>query len=156
VAGAGVAVATLAVMAGCSTGTPAPDRAASRGGRGRHHGGAPAGRRHPASGAIGPAGGRPDRVCGSYPGSLFLARLDPTTLQPLAGPRVKLEVNLVGWSVSPDRSLAVIGDGNGNGLVPGGSSWGPWRSLGTVQIGIGASTDASAWLGPAAGGGRVR
>jgi hypothetical protein len=143
---AGVAVATLVVMAGCSTGAPAPDRPAS----GRDAGGttaaplpaavtlppAPSGR--PAAGLVGSVG--------SDPTSSFLARLDPTTLRPLAGPRVKLEVNMVGWSVSPDRSLAVIGDGNGNGLVQV-VDLGAMRSLGTVEVGAGATLVASAWLG---------
>jgi hypothetical protein len=53
---------------------------------------------------------------------------------------------MVGWSVSPDRSLAVIGDGNGNGLVQV-VDLGAMRSLGTVQVGIGATAEASAWLG---------
>jgi hypothetical protein len=53
---------------------------------------------------------------------------------------------MVGWSVSPDRSLAVIGDGNGNGLVQV-VDLGAMRSLGTVQVDIGASAEASAWLG---------
>jgi hypothetical protein len=84
---------------------------------------------------------------GSDQGPISLARLDPTTLEPLAGPRAKLEVNMVGWSVSPDRSLAVIGDGNGNGLVQV-IDLGAMRSLGAVEVGAGATTDASAWLGP--------
>ena len=77
---------------------------------------------------------------------MFLARLDPITLRPLPGRRVPLEVNLVGWSVSPDRSLAVVGDGNGNGLVQL-VDLGAMRSLGTVQVDIGATAEASAWLG---------
>jgi hypothetical protein len=54
---------------------------------------------------------------------------------------------MVGWSVSPDRSLAVIGDGNGNGLVQV-VDLGAMRSLGTVEVGPGATLVASAWLGP--------
>ena len=110
---AGVAVATLALMAGCSTGTPPP-----AGGGGSATTAAPL----PAAVTLPPApSGRPAAglvgAVGTEPGSISLARLDPTTLRPMAGPRVKLDVNMVGWSVSPDRSLAVIGDGNGNGLV---------------------------------------
>ena len=144
---AGVAVATLAVMAGCSTGTPAPDRAAPEGA-----GSATTAAPLPAAVTLPPApSGRPAAgligSVGSDPGSSVLARLDPATLQPLAGPRVKLEVNTVGWSVSPDRSLAVIGDGNGNGLVQV-VDLGAMRSLGTVEVGAGSVTEASAWLGP--------
>ena len=143
---AGVAVATLVVMAGCSTGTPAPDRAAPEGG-----GSATTAAPLPAAVTLPPApSGRSANglvgTVGSEPGSSVLARLDPATLQPLAGPRVKLEVNTVGWSVSPDRSLAVIGDGNGNGLVQV-VDLGAMRSLGTVEVGSGSVTLASAWLG---------
>lgn len=140
---AGVTVATLAVMAGCSTGTPPP-----AGGGGSATTAAPL----PAAVTLPPApSGRPAAglvgAVGTEPGSISLARLDPTTLRPRAGRRVKLDVNMVGWSVSPDRSMAVIGDGNGNGLVQV-VDLGAMRSLGTVQVGAGATTDASAWLGP--------
>jgi hypothetical protein len=139
---AGVAVATLAVMAGCSTGAPAPGRDGSSATTAAPLPAAvtlpPAPSGRPAAGLVG--------AVGSDPGSIFLAHLDPTTLRPLPGPRVRLEVNMVGWSVSPDRSLAVIGDGNGNGLVQV-VDLGAMRSLGTVQVGIGATTEASAWLG---------
>ena len=140
---AGVAVATLAVMAGCSTGTPAP---AGGGGSATTAAPLPAAVTLPPAPSGRPAAGLVGSV-GSGPGSTFLARLDPTTLRPLAGPRVKLEVNMVGWSVSPDRSLAVIGDGNGNGLVQV-VDLGAMRSLGTVEVGAGATLVASAWLGP--------
>jgi hypothetical protein len=144
---AGVAVATLAVMAGCSTGTPGPDRAASPGaGSATTAAPLPAGVTLPPAPSGRPAAGLIGSV-GSEPGSGVLARLDPTTLQPLAGPRVKLEVDMVGWSVSPDRSLAVIGDGNGSGLVQV-VDLGAMRSLGTVEVGAGSVTEASAWLGP--------
>ena len=138
-----VAVATLAVMAGCSTGTPPP-----AGGGGSATTAAPL----PAAVTLPPApSGRPAAglvgAVGTEPGSISLARLDPITLRPMAGPRVKLDVNMVGWSVSPDRSMAVIGDGNGSGLVQV-VDLGAMRSLGTVQVGAGATTDASAWLGP--------
>ena len=139
---AGVAVATLALMAGCSTGAPAPDRDGS---------GATTAAPLPAAVTLPPApSGRPAAglvgAVGSDPGSSFLARLDPTALRPLPGPRVPLEVNMVGWSVSSDRSLAVVGDGNGNGLVQV-VDLGAMRSLGTVQVDIGATAQASAWLG---------
>jgi hypothetical protein len=145
---AGVTVATLALMAGCSTGAPAPDRAAPGQGDGSATTAAPlpaavtlppAPSRRPATGLVG--------TVGSEPGAISLARLDPATLQPLAGPRVELEVNVAGWSVSPDRSLAAVGDGNGNGLVQV-VDLGAMRSLGTVQVGAGSVTEASAWLGP--------
>ena len=139
---AGVAVATLALMAGCSTGAPAPDQGGSSATTAAPLPAAvtlpPAPSGRPATGLVG--------AVGSDPGSMFLARLDPTTLRPLPGPRVPLEVNMVGWSVSPDRSLAVIGDGNGNGLVQL-VDLGDMRSLGTVQVDIGATAEASAWLG---------
>jgi hypothetical protein len=139
---AGLAVSTLVVMAACSTGTPTPG-----GGGGGPTTAAPL----PAAVTLPPApSGRPAAgligAVVSDPGSIFLARLDPTTLRPLPGPRVRLEVNMVGWSVSPDRSLAVIGDGNDNGLVQV-VDLGAMRSLGTVQVDIGASAEASAWLG---------
>jgi hypothetical protein len=144
---AGVAVATLAVMGGCSTGTPAPDQVApERGGSATTAAPLPAAVTLPPAPSGRPAPGLVGTV-GSEPGPISLARLDPATLRPLAGPRVDLDVNMVGWSVSPDRSLAVIGDGNGNGLVQV-VDLGTMRSLGTVPVGIGATTEASAWLGP--------
>jgi hypothetical protein len=142
---AGVAVATLAVMAGCSTGTPAPDRPAS-GGSATTAAPLPAEVTLPPAPSGRPAAGLVGTV-GSLAAPVTLARLDPTTLEPLAGPRVKLDVNMVGWSVSPDRSLAVIGDGNGNGLVQV-VDLGAMRSLGTVEVGTAATLNASAWLGP--------
>jgi hypothetical protein len=143
---AGVTVATLAVMAGCSIGPPAGRPAAGRSGSATTAAPLPAEVTLPPAPSGRPAAGLVGAV-GTDAGSIFLARLDPTTLQPLAGPRVKLEVNMVGWSVSPDESMAVVGDGNGNGLVQM-VDLGAMRSLGTVKIGVGASTDASAWLGP--------
>jgi hypothetical protein len=138
----GVVVATLALMAGCSTGAPAPDRGA---------GSATTAAPLPAQVTLPPApSGRPAAglvgAVGSEPGAFSLARLDPTTLQPLGGPQVKLDVNVVGWSVSPDRSLALIGDGNDTGLVQV-VDLGAMRSLGTIPVEIGSSTLASAWLG---------
>ena len=139
---AGVAVATLALMAGCSTGTPAPGRGGSSVTTAAPLPAAvtlpPAPSGRPAAGLVG--------AVGSGTGPMFLARLDPITLRPLPGRRVPLEVSLVGWSVSPDRSLAVVGDGNGNGLVQL-VDLGAMRSLGTVQVDIGAAAEASAWLG---------
>jgi hypothetical protein len=141
----GLAAATLALMAGCATGTPAPDRT----GRSATTAApatpaaapvtlppAPSGR--PAAGLVG--------TVGSEPGSISLARLDPTTLRPLPGRQVKLDVNVVGWSVSPDRSLALVGDGNETGLVQV-VDLGAMRSLGTISVEVGGSTVASAWLG---------
>jgi hypothetical protein len=142
---AGLAAATLALMAGCAVGTPAPDRAgptATTGAAATPAAApvtlppAPSGR--PAAGLVG--------AVGSEPGTIFLARLDPATLRPLGGPRVALEANMVGWSVAPDRSLALIGDGNDSGLVQV-VDLGAMRSLRTIQVQPGTSTLASAWLG---------
>jgi len=137
--------ATLALMAGCATGTPAPDRT----GRSATTSApaapaaapvtlppAPSGR--PAAGLVG--------TVGSEPGSISLARLDPATLRPLPGRQVKLDVNMVGWSVSPDRSLALVGDGNETGLVQV-VDLGAMRLLRTIPVELGGSTLASAWLG---------
>jgi hypothetical protein len=138
----GVVAGALVLMAGCATGTPAPKRAdrsettvaaaaapvtlpPERSGR-------------PAAGLVG--------TVGTAPGAISLARLDPTTLRAAGGRRVELDVNMVGWSVSPDRSLALIGDGNETGLVQV-VDLGAMRSLRTVQVEIGSSTVASAWLG---------
>ena len=74
---AGVAVATLALMAGCSTGAPAPDQGGSSATTAAPLPAAvtlpPAPSGRPAAGLVG--------AVGSEPGSMSLARLDPTTLR---------------------------------------------------------------------------
>lgn len=141
---AGLATVTVLLMAACTAGAPGPEEA------GRSPTTlapstpsaapvtlppAPSGR--PAAGLLGVVG---------YDAST-LVRLDPTTLRPLPGRRLRLEVNLVGWSVSPDRSLAVVGDGNNRGVAEV-VDLGAMRSLGTIPLRPGASIMASGWLGP--------
>jgi hypothetical protein len=142
---AGLAAATLALMAGCAVGAPAPERAGRTATTGAAATPAPAPVTLPPAPSGRPAAGLVGAV-GSEPGGISLARLDPATLRPLGGPRVALEANMVGWSVAPDRSLALIGDGNDSGLVQV-VDLGAMRSLRTIQVQPGTSTLASAWLG---------
>jgi hypothetical protein len=140
----GLATATLLLMAGCTAGTPGPGE-----GGGSATTAAPS-RPAPAPVTLPPApSGRPAvgllGVVGFEPSTL--ARLDPATLRALPGRRVELEVDVAGWSVSPDRSLAVVGDANTGGLVEV-VDLGAMRSLGTITIQPGTSPAASAWLGP--------
>jgi hypothetical protein len=76
-----------------------------------------------------------------------LARLDPRTLRPLPGPRVRLRYGISGYGWSPDRSLLVLGDLDDDAL----HLVDPvrLRRLATIRFGIVAEApQAFAWLGP--------
>jgi hypothetical protein len=76
-----------------------------------------------------------------------LARLDPRTLRPLPGPRIKLRYGISSHGWSPDRSLLVLGDVDDDVL----HLVDPvrMRRLGTIRFGIVARAPQSfAWLGP--------
>jgi len=76
-----------------------------------------------------------------------LARLDPRTLRPLAGPRVRLPYGISGYGWSPDRSLLVLGDLDDDALHVVDPV--RLRRLATVRFGIVAEAPQSfAWLGP--------
>jgi hypothetical protein len=135
----GLATVTLLLMAACTAGAPRPDEAdrpsttvapSTPSAAPVTLLPAPSGR--PAAGLLGVIGDE----------ASTLVHLDPGTLRPLPGRRVQLEVNFVGWSVPPDRSLAVVGDGNNRGLVEV-VDLGAMRSLGTIRLRPGASTMAS-------------
>ena len=100
----------------------------------------PAGGAAPAGPAVPPLG-----VVGSRPA--VLVRLDPRTLRPLPGPRVRLPYGISGYAWSPDRSLLALGDLDNDALHlvdPVGL-----RRLATMRFGIVAEAPQSlAWLGP--------
>jgi hypothetical protein len=76
-----------------------------------------------------------------------LAWLDPRTLRPRPGPRVRLRYGVSSFGWSPDRSLLVLGDVDDDAL----HLVDPWRlrRLGTVEFGIVAEAPQElAWLGP--------
>jgi hypothetical protein len=76
-----------------------------------------------------------------------LAWLDPRTLRPRPGPRIRLRYGVSSFGWSPDRSLLVLGDVDDDAL----HLVDPWRMrrLGTVRFGIVAEAPQElAWLGP--------
>jgi hypothetical protein len=76
-----------------------------------------------------------------------LVRLDPRTLRPLPGPRVRLRYGISGYGWSPDRSLLALGDVDDDAL----HLVDPvrLRRLATIRFGIVAEAPQSfAWLGP--------
>jgi hypothetical protein len=76
-----------------------------------------------------------------------LAWLDPLTLRPLPGPRVRLRYGIAGYGWSPDRSLLVLGDIDDDAL----HLVDPvrMRRLATIDFGIVAEAPQEfAWLGP--------
>jgi hypothetical protein len=76
-----------------------------------------------------------------------LAWLDPLTLRPLPGPRLRLRYGISGYGWSPDRSTLVLGDVDDDKL----HLVDPvrLRRRGTVDFGIVAAAPQSfAWLGP--------
>ena len=94
-----------------------------------------------APGRVGPLLG----VIGYKPA--VVARLDPRTLRPLPGPRIRLRYGVSGYGWSPDRSLLVLGDVDDDVL----HLVDPvrLRRLGTVRFGIVARAPRwLAWLGP--------
>jgi hypothetical protein len=76
-----------------------------------------------------------------------LARLDPRTLRPLPGSRVRLRYGISGYGWSPDRSLLVLGDVDDDVLHVVDPV--RLRRVATVRFGIVAEApQALAWLGP--------
>jgi hypothetical protein len=75
-----------------------------------------------------------------------LARLDPRTLRPLPGSRLKLEGTWPMLAVAPDRSMAVLGSEAGDLTVV---DLVHLRRLGTVRAGVpGEATFGWSWVGP--------
>jgi hypothetical protein len=76
-----------------------------------------------------------------------LARLDPRTLRPLPGPRIRLRYGISGYGWSPDRSLLVLGDVDDDALHVVDPV--RLRLMATIKFGIVAEApQAFAWLGP--------
>src|SRR5829696_199867 len=76
-----------------------------------------------------------------------LARLDPRTLRPLPGPRVRLRYGISGYGWSPDRSLLVLGDVDDDALHVVDPV--RLRRVATIKFGIVAEAPRTfAWLGP--------
>ena len=100
----------------------------------------------------GTGGGTPDGAPRALLGVIgykpaMLARLDPRTLQPLPGPRIKLRYGISSHGWSPDGSLLVLGDVDDDVL----HLIDPvrLRRLDTIRFGIVARAPQSiAWLGP--------
>jgi hypothetical protein len=95
-----------------------------------------------------PPGGTADALLGvvGYKPAV-LVRLDPRTLRPLPGPRVRLRYGISGYGWSPDRSLLALGDVDDDAL----HLVDPvrLRRLATIRFGIVAEAPQSiAWLGP--------
>ena len=93
----------------------------------------------------GGAGGPVLGVVGYKPA--VLAWLDPMTLRPLPGPRLRLRYGISSYGWSPDRSLLALGDVDDDVLHLVDPA--RLRRLGTMDFGIVAEAPQSlAWLGP--------
>jgi hypothetical protein len=78
--------------------------------------------------------------------AIELARLDPRTLRPLPGGRLKLEGTWPMMAVAPDRSMAVLGSEVGDLTVV---DLVHLRQLGTVRTGVpGGAAFGWSWVGP--------
>jgi hypothetical protein len=85
-------------------------------------------------------------VVSSHTMATELARLDPRTLRPLPGGRLKLPGSWPMLAVAPDRSMAVLGSEAGDLTV---IDLLRLRRLGTVQTGLpGAAAFGWGWVGP--------
>ena len=83
----------------------------------------------------------------NWQGSLGLVRVDPDTLRPLAGRRVPIAAEPLGWSFSPDRTRIVLGSvarGANLRLI----DLRAMRALGDVRVSRRGSGVATAWAGP--------
>jgi hypothetical protein len=99
----------------------------------------------PAADAGGPA---PAPLYGvTWQGSLGLVRVDPDTLRPLAGRRVRLAGEPLGWSFAPDRSQVVLGS-TARGAKLRLIDLRSMRALGDVEVTRRGSAVATAWAGP--------
>jgi hypothetical protein len=82
----------------------------------------------------------------TWQGSLVLVRVDRDTLRPLAGRRVPLAGEPLGWSFAPDRSRIVLGS-TGRGARLRLIDLRAMRSLGDVRVTRRGSGVATAWAG---------
>jgi hypothetical protein len=83
----------------------------------------------------------------NWQGSLGLVRVDPDTLRPLAGRRVPLAGEPLGWSFAPDRSRVVLGSAP-RGAVLRLVDLRAMRALGDVAVARRGSAVATTWAGP--------
>jgi hypothetical protein len=110
---------------------------------------APLGGAGRASLAVAPPAGaaRPSLYGVTSQGSLGLVRVDRDTLRPLAGHRVPLAAEPLGWSFSPDRSRIALGS-TARGARLRLIDLRAMRALGDVTITRRGSGVATAWAGP--------
>jgi hypothetical protein len=103
----------------------------------------------PTAADIAPPGdkARPSLYGVNWQGSLGLVRVDRDTLRPLAGRRVPLAAEPLGWSFSPDRSRVVLGS-TARGARLRLIDLRSMRALGDVTITRRGSGVATAWAGP--------
>ena len=83
----------------------------------------------------------------NWQGSLGLVRVDRDTLRPLAGRRIPLAREPLGWSFAPDRSRIVLGS-TARGARLRLIDLRSMRSLGDVVVARRGSGVATAWAGP--------
>jgi hypothetical protein len=83
----------------------------------------------------------------TWQGSLGLVRVAPDTLRPLAGRRVPLAGEPLGWSYAPDRSRIVLGSAP-RGAVLRIVDLRGMRALGDVAVARRGSAIATGWAGP--------
>ena len=95
-----------------------------------------------------PAGATQPRLYGvHWQGSLGLVRVDPDTLRPLAGRRVPLAAEPLGWSFAPDRSRIVMGS-TARGAKLRLIDLRAMRAVGDVRVTRRGSGIATTWAGP--------
>ena len=83
----------------------------------------------------------------NWRGSLGLVRVDRHTLRPLAGRRVPLAAEPLGWSFAPDRSRMVLGS-TARGAKLRLVDLGAMRVMGDVTVTRHGSGVATTWAGP--------
>jgi hypothetical protein len=83
----------------------------------------------------------------TWQSSLVLVRVDRDTLRPLAGRRVALAGEPLGWSFAPDRSLIALGS-TARGAKLRLIDLRAMRALGDVRVTRRGSGVATAWAGP--------
>jgi hypothetical protein len=103
----------------------------------------------PGTAGFGAAGGaKQPRVYGAvWQGSLGLVRLDPVGLRPLAGRRVPLSGEPLGWSFAPDRSRMILST-TARGARLRLIDLRAMRVLGDIVVARRGSGIATAWVGP--------
>jgi hypothetical protein len=79
-------------------------------------------------------------------GVRWLVRVDPQSLRPRRGRRVRLAASLEGWALSPDRSRLVVAPGRRSELLF--IDVARMRALGRAELGARGAVAALAWLRP--------